>query len=56
MEGEPATATPWQIFSPFFPSKNVIKGGYIVSNRRRRPFFDHDRHPLTNFLGPPLSG
>jgi hypothetical protein len=55
MEGDPATATPGEFIFPFFPSKNVIKGGSILSNRCRRPFSDRDRHPLTNFLGPQLT-
>jgi hypothetical protein len=54
LEGDPATATPGEFFFSFFPSKNVIKGDCIVSNQRRRPFFDRNRHPLTNFLGLPL--
>jgi hypothetical protein len=37
-------------FFSFFLSKNVIKGGCIVSNRRRRPFFDRDRD--RHCLGP----
>jgi hypothetical protein len=45
--GDPATATPLKMFFSFFPTRNE-------KNELRKPFFGHDRHPLTDFLDPPL--
>ncbi len=38
----------------FFRQQKRGKSGYIDSNRLRKPFYDHDRRPLSNFLRPPL--
>jgi hypothetical protein len=51
--GNPATATPREFFF-HFSSAEMKKKGYPVSNMLQKLFFDHDRHPLTHFLNPPL--
>jgi hypothetical protein len=38
-----------------FPPQKRKNTGYTASNRLRKPFFLHGRHPLTDFLDPPLS-
>jgi hypothetical protein len=37
-----------------FPPQKRKNTGYTASNRLRKPFFLHGRHPLTDFLDPPL--
>jgi hypothetical protein len=46
---------PFARFFSLFSSAETRKRGYIASNRPRKSFFNHNRHPLTGFLEPPLN-